>query len=479
MVAPRKKLAKIKDEINYYDHQIIGVRQMVRMTSFLLADDMGLGKSLQALTVAAVALHMKEAKRILVVVPASLKENWQDELDIFGEGYTGHVLDGTPKQREKQLAEFDKDVLIINYEQVTAHVDTLNAMKFGITIYDEAHYIKSRKSIRTKACFRLTQPRHFLLTGSPLLNQVDDLWALLHRISPRDWPNYWTFVNRYAVFGGYADKQIVGIKNEAELRERLGKVMIRREKDDCLDLPKKQIVQVKVTMLPDQKKLYDQAHDEMQMDNPNDLTTPFEIENGLTKLLRLKQICGTTATIPGHPDHSSKLDKAVEMCQEIIGNGEPVVVFTQFRKVLECMEQRLDAVGIQHVALHGDIKISDRQGVVKAWGESAKNKQPKVILCMWQVAGIGLNMTAASKCIAIDKLYVPKLNDQGYDRLHRIGQTETVQIFELLMRGTIETRIEQILKMKKGIFGAVIDPDKSDWKKRLIQAVINDEDDGT
>lgn len=474
-VPPRKSISKIKDSVSYYEHQIVGVRRMLRMRSGLLADDMGLGKSLQALTVAAVALHTKEARKILVVVPASLKGNWQDELDIYGEGYTGTILDGTPAARSKQLAAFATDVLIVNYEQVVSHLDELNAMRFDIAIYDEAHYLKSRKAKRTKACFKINAPRTFLLTGSPILNQVDDLWALLHMIAPGDWPNYWTFINRYAVFGGYADKQVVGIKNEAELRQRLQNYMIRREKSECLDLPEKQIIQVKLPLSPEQRALYDQAHDELVIQNPND-SSVMELENGLTKLLRLKQICGTTATMPGHPDHSSKLDRAIEMCEEIVRNGEPVVVFTQFREVLACMERRLDAVGIGHVALHGDVKIADRQGVVKAWGAAAAAGDPQVILCMWQVAGIGLNMTAASRCIALDKLYVPKLNDQGYDRLHRIGQKSTVQVYELLMRGTVETRIEAILKQKKGIFGAIIDPDSSDWKKKLIQAFIDGED---
>jgi SNF2 family DNA or RNA helicase len=473
-LAERKSLKKIKDSVDYYQHQAEGVRQMSRMTSFLLADEMGLGKTLQALTVTAIAFERGETNRALVVCPASLKGNWGDEIEAHTH-FTYTILDGTPNQRRQQLAEFDRDVLIVNYEQVTAHTAELVAMNFGIALYDEAQYLKSRRAKRTKAAFKLNFPRHFLLTGSPILNQIDDLWSLLHRIDPIEFPNYYTFVNRYAVFGGYMDKQIVGIKNEGELRERLARYMIRRTKDETLDLPEKQRIVTRLDMHPEQMRLYRQAVEELRIEAPG-AATPFEIENAMVKLLRLKQICGTTATIPGHGDHSAKLDRAVEMIVEMIDSGEPVVVFTQFREVLRCLAERLDAAKVGWRQLHGDIAIPDRQPVVRAWTEDAKAGKPQALICMIQVAGVGLTMTAARKVIFLDKLYAPKLNEQAEDRLHRIGQTDTVQIFELQMRNTVEQRIEAILRRKSSVFGTVVDTDNSSWKQKLLQAVFDEDD---
>ena len=473
--ATRKSLAKISDELVYYPHQIEGVRTMTQMPSFLLADEMGLGKSIQALTVAAVDFEQGKAKRILIVAPASLKGNWGDEIEEHT-SFTFTILDGDPRQRAAILQNFATDVLIVNYEQVKAHIDDLNGMGFDIVIYDEAHYLKSRTSQRTKACMKLNAERHFLLTGSPLLNQVDDLWSLLHRIAPGQFSSYWTFVNRYAVFGGYKDKQIVGVKNERELNEKLQFHMVRRIKKDVLDLPEKQHITIRLDMHDEQAKLYKQAVEEMKIDSPDGLN-PMEIENALTKFLRLKQICGTTATIPGHADHSTKLDRAVEMIEEIISNGEPVVVFTQFREVLNCLSNRLTAKGVEWATLHGDVPIPDRQPVVRRWTAAAEDGRPAALLCMIQVAGVGLTMTAASKCIFLDKLFVPKLNEQAEDRLHRIGAKQTVQIFDLQMRNTIEQRIERILKTKNTIFGAVVDTDDSSWKKRLIAAVMEEDED--
>lgn len=464
-------LSKIADTVQYYPHQIEGVREMSRMSSFLLADEMGLGKSLQALTVAAVDFEAGLAKRVIIVCPATLKWNWQAEIEEHTK-FVAMVLDGTPKKREAQLAGFDLehlDVLIVNYEQVEPHLAALNAMNFDIAIFDEAHYIKSRRAKRTKAAQALRAKRRFLLTGSPLLNQIDELWSLLYRIDPEGFPSYHRFVNRYAVFGGYKDKQVVGIKNARELNSRLSSLMIRREKAKVLDLPEKQHIRVMLELLPEQVKLYKQARDEMRIDIPSSLD-PMEIENALTKMLRLKQIIGTTATI-AEEDHSSKLDYAEELVDEVIASGEHVVVFTQFREVLACLERRLVARGLRVFTMTGDTPTNKRVEVVNEWSAS----KPAALVAMLQVASVGLNMTKASKCVFLDKLWTPKLNEQAEDRLHRIGAdgTKPIQIFELVCRGTIEARIEAILKTKRELFGAVVE--ESEWKRRLIESLADDE----
>jgi SNF2 family DNA or RNA helicase len=205
---------------------------------------------------------------------------------------------------------------------------------------------------------------------------------------------------------------------------------------------------------------------------------PMEIENALTKFLRLKQVCGTPAALEfedgtKYKDESAKLDRAEEMCEEIVTEqGEHVVVFTQFRSVQRCFAERLEKRGIKHYQLHGDIEMSERVPIVKKWGKG----EPAVIICMLQVAGVGLNMTAANKLIFLDKLFVPKLNEQAEDRIHRIGAstTQPVQIYELQMRKTIEQRVESILKTKRQLFDDVVETDS--WKKKLYAALMAEDD---
>lgn len=512
MVNGRKSLMPyLYDEIEFYNHQIEGVRQLVKWQSFILADDMGLGKTLEAITVAAVDLKREWAKNILVISPATLKGNWQDEIEKFTTlpytilgnetvpGKPGHpdkIRKLSPAKRMEQLASFDSQegpkILVANYEQIVPHLDDLNKIGFDIIVYDEAHYIKNYKSKRTKACLKLNAARHFLLTGTPMMNTVNELWPLLHRIDPQQYPRYWPFVQRYCVFGGYEGREIVAVKNERELTERLKSVMLRRMKKDVLDLPDVQIIQRKVDLSPEQRAIYDKLVDEMVVKMHGESVTleealdgtekPNEI-NALTKFLRMKQVCGTTLPFTG-VDNSAKLDLAIEDALEILDTpkGEKprkLVVFTQFRSVLEAFAERMDKAA-PHVdiwELHGGVKTHDRQPTVKAWTES---ENPSVIVCMLQVAGVGLNMTAARHAFFLDKLFVPGLNQQAIDRLNRIGadSTQAIQIYEYLCRGTVETRIEDILRVKKKLFESIVEGGGgNEFRRKLIQALMEKEDD--
>lgn len=476
--ATRKSLEPwISDEVTYYPHQIDGVRELARRRSFLLADDMGLGKSLQALTVFAIDIVRGWCETAIVVCPVTLKANWADEIDKFT-SIPYLILEGTPNERVRILEKFASmsgpRILITNYEQISAHWTALEDIKFDVAIFDEAHYMKNPKAKRTKACLALYSRRSFLLTGTPMLNHVNELWALLHRIDPGSYPKYWSFLNRYAVFGGYKDKQIIGVKNEKELTERLQGVMLRRMKKDVLDLPDIQIIERRVDLTKEQRLLYDEVVNEMRLPRPDD-AEPDDIENALTKFLRLKQICGTTQPFLGL-DISSKLDLAIEDTVQLLEEGYKVVAFTQFRDVQECYVSRLDKVAPQYDIweLHGDIKMSTRIPVVHEWSEDTK---PGVIVCMLQIAGLGLNMTASRHALFLDKLFVPGLNQQAIDRLHRIGQdtTQPVQVWEYVCRNTIENRVNQILRTKKKLFGEIVEADP-DWKRKLYRAIVEDDE---
>jgi SNF2 family DNA or RNA helicase len=453
------------------------VRELAKRPSFLLADDMGLGKSLQAMTIFAVDVFLGRAEKCIVVCPVTLKGNWSDEFDKFTR-IPHVVLQGTPLQRSKQIIAFEEmtgpRALIVNYEQVVSHVMDFNRVGFDVAIFDEAHYMKNHKSQRTKKCMQLSAKRDFLLTGTPMLNHVNELWSLLHKIDPYKYPKYWTFVNRYAVFGGYQDKQIIGVKNEKELTERLHGVMVRRLKKDVLSLPEVQIIERRVDLLPQQAKLYAEVRDDMKLARAGE-TTPDDIENALTKFLRLKQICGTTLEFTGE-DHSSKLDLAIEDDLELLARGEKIVVFTQFRSVQAAYAARLAKETGHSIPLHllnGDVKHPDRQPLVAKW---SGERGPAVICAMLQVAGVGLNLTASKQGSFLDKLFVPGLNQQAIDRLHRIGASETqpIQIREYLCRNTIESRVNQILRVKSKLFGEIVESDPG-WKKKLYDALMEDE----
>ncbi len=471
----------LKDEIEFYPHQIEGVRKLARMRSFILADDMGLGKTLQSLAVFSVDVKMGWSKTCVVVAPVSLKGNWAEEIETFT-GYAYVVLDGPPKKRNEQMEAFialdGPKILVMNYEQVGAHLKQLNSVMFDVAVFDEAHYLKNPKSQRTKNCQALFSRRTFLLTGTPMLNQANELWVLLNRIDPDAYPSYWSFVNRYCVFGGFKDKQIIGIKNEKELTDRVQRVMLRRMKKDVLDLPDVQIIVRRVDLTPKQRTVYDQVDQELKLETI-DKDDPQDIENALTKFLRLKQICGTTLPFTGE-DESGKLDLAIEDDLELLLNGHKIVVFTQFREVQAAYVQRLREAtkkwpngGVPIYQLHGDVKKELRVPLVKEWGS---NEGPAVMVAMLQVAGVGLNMTQARHGSFLDELFVPGLNQQAIDRLNRIGAstTQAIQIRKYIARNTIDSRIQSILKVKKKLFGDIIEADP-DWKRKVLKAITEDD----
>ena len=477
----------IKDEIKFYPHQIEGIRKLARMKSFLLADDMGLGKSVQSLAVFGIDVYMGYAKSAIIICPATLKGNWIEEIEKFTgfvsvELGSGFRKDGvTPRalskaERDVQIEQFasidEAKILVVNYEQVVTHLAQLQELKFDVSIFDEAHYLKNPRAKRTKACMELYTPRSFLLTGSPLLNRVDELWTILYRISPAEYPNYWSFRARYCVFGGFKNKEVVGVQNEKELTNRLQSIMVRRLKKDVLNLKEPQFIKRFVNLSPLQQKMYDEIVNELKL-TVDGIDSPMEIENALTKLLRLKQICGTTATLISK-DESYKLDLAISDAFELTDNGYKIVTFTQFRGVKNAYINRAkDAMpNVPVFELDGDIPIPARQEIVSSW---SKVKGPAIIVCMIQVAGLGLNMTQARHVQFIDKLFVPKLNQQAVDRVHRIGQdeNEAPQIFEYIARGTVEKRVEEILRTKSKLFDDVVET--SSWKKLLVEAVLRGE----
>jgi SNF2 family DNA or RNA helicase len=570
-VRPPKVPSRVKDDQEYFAHQVEGIRAMYKLGSCINTDEMGLGKTFQALTVMAIDFDQGDARKAAVVTLGGLKQNILVELKERTT-FKAEILDGTIKQRVKQLDEFfagDNEVLIMNYEQIMATdysgladlpvtleygtevytgkmtksalgrvqvdkkmkvaitqpdgtveetesdyppmalrdaakavtgakklakdcvwkladgrtadeaayhaVEHMNRLGFDVIIYDEAHEFKNPSSRTHKAVINLTaKHRNIVLTGSPIMNQVIDLWALLHKVRPDEYPNFWRFRNRYCAFGGYGGTQITETKNPEELHKRLSAVMIHRLKKDVTDLPDKLFIPVTVDLSPTQRKLYDQLEQELELTIPGD-PTPMQVENVLTRYLKLKQICGSTGTIEGYDDDSAKLDMAVVKALEVIAGGQPIVIFTQFRDVLKFMCERLAKVGMPTWEIHGHVPKNDRVGVVQTWADAAKGGDLGALVCMYQVGGVGLNMTATNTLIRLDKDWAPMVNNQAVDRVHRIGvnKTKAVTIIDMICRKTVERRVELINKKKINTHNSVVEGHDALWKRDLVLALKN------
>lgn len=474
----------LRDEVDFFPHQIEGVRLMVKRRNPIMADDMGLGKSLQAIATFAVDVKMGWGDTLLVVCPVSLKDNWAKEFrkhtripyTILGQRVNsrGKTVKTGRIERIQQIVEFalgsGPRALIVNYEQVAPHIEEINACGIHMAVFDEVHYLGNFDSQRTAACLMVKSNRKVPMTGTLIRKHVNNLWPIFRMVDKRT-PKYNTFMNRYAVYGGYNNGSVIGVKNKDELHEFLETHMIRRLKSDVLkDLPPVHKIPVFVRLTDEQQKLYDEVVNEMQLTTSFDPENPLEVENALTKMLRLKQICGSTFSFTGE-DYSNKLDDAAARVAELTENGHKVVVFTQFRDILALFAERVSKIRGGTVPvwqLHGDVSASARFDVTERWSASL---QPGVLASMIQVGAEGLNMVAARHGIFLDETYVPATNNQAIDRMHRIGQgTQPVTIWRYETIGTVEERIREICVEKNTTFDEIVNEPM--WKGQLVREVL-------
>lgn len=472
--ATRKSLEPFfKDSVEFYRYQAEGVRWLMRRQGALLADDMGLGKTIQILATFCVHVKAGRATTMIVVCPNPLKKNWSNEIRKFTR-LQHVVIPGTGAsavKRQLLFTEFKEmvgpKILIINYEQVKNFLDQINDEYFDVAVWDEAHMLKDPTSQRAGWNRQIYSRYSFMLTGSPMPNNVGELWTMLDRINPGEWGSYLQFVNMYAV---KKKKDIIGTKNKTRLRKRLAAVMLRRRKENVLDLPDVHYIPRVVGLTPKQFKLYDRALNDLMIEMEN--APDQEIANDAVKFARLLQICGTTFCVDPDTDSSEKLDLAVADAAELVAEGHHIVVFTRWRPVQEAFVNRLRAVLKPKVnafgetvpaapirVINGDVDSDDRvdrHGTVTALGrESIKTEWeqdiPGVLCCTYQAAGVGLNMTKARHGLMLDKLYTPGLNKQAVDRMHRIGadRSQPVQVLEYYVADTVEHRVHTILEIKK------------------------------
>ena len=493
----------IRNDIEFMAHQSDAIRQHITMESWLNGDEPGMGKSLIGLACDGIARQQRINNdptlklKTLVVCPSTLRLNWAREIEKMT-NLRPVVLTGGPAKREVILDEFGHedtgDILIVNYEILSKHVGDIKDMPVHWVsgIFDECHYIKSPKSQRTKASFRVrdAMPRVFMMTGTPIMNRVTELWPVLHMIDPEVWRNAFQFQRRYAKMGGYEGKVVVGAKNKRELNDRLQPIMVRRRKADVLDLPPKIRIQIPVEMSPLQRKLYKEAKNELRLTVPGSTSDPMVMESALVAAGRLKQIATTPFAVQydgkdsPFKDESNKLDLIVAKSIETIENGDRPIIFTEYRGAVEALVRRFahKKIGLQAFQLHGGITADKRVPLVEEWGSAS----PTPLIAITKVAGQGLNMAQFSKtAIFATRNWTPSWNEQAENRIHRVGSgmTDSVNIINPVVIDTIEERVENVLIEKQQLTNEIVDgqladeaiaPGGADLKRKLYELLMEE-----
>jgi len=421
----------------------------------ILADDMGLGKTVQTLALIAHARPSTSAP-FLVVAPTSVVSTWATEARTFTPGLRVRTITESHARRRASLTDIaaDADIVVTTYTLVRLEADAYAALPWAGLVVDEAQMVKNHQSKTHQAVRRLAQPFTLAVTGTPLENNLMELWALLSLTAPGLYPHP----------GRFAEQVARPIQNAgdvdalARLRSRVRPFMLRRTKEVvAADLPAKQEQVLEVTLGPRHRKIYD-THLQRERQQILGLVEDdvdkhrLAIFRSLTRLRRLSLdaslIDDAYAGVA-----SAKIDVLVEHLREVAAEGHRALVFSQFTGFLERVHTRLDAEGIAYSYLDG--RTRDRPRVIEAF----KTGDDPAFLISLKAGGVGLTLTEADYCFLLDPWWNPAVESQAVDRTHRIGQRRRVMVYRLVATDTIEEKVMELKARKAELFASVVDGD--------------------
>ncbi|MFQ5424271.1 MAG: DEAD/DEAH box helicase [Phycisphaerae bacterium] len=429
-----------------------------------LADDMGLGKTIQVLALLLCdwdAIRTPQPKPSLLVVPASLLANWRSEAKRFSPSLKLTFLHPaeTDRQTLDRIAESprqrlrDTDLAITTYSMLTRQ-DWLTQLDWRLVILDEAQAIKNPSTRQSRAAKKLSAQARIVLTGTPVENRLGDLWSLFDFLNPG-------LLGSAGVFKSFVKSLQTRQQDRfAPLRRLVGPYILRRLKTDrsvIADLPDKIETTRYCNLTKKQIGLYEQTVRTMR--------SALESVDGMARrglvlqtLMRLKQVCNHPSQLSGDGDYSpsdsGKFLRLGEICEELAQRQEKVLIFTQFREIIDPLADHLAAVfGRAGLALHGGTSVKKRKTVVQRFQD---DDGPPFFILSLKAGGTGLNLTAASHVIHFDRWWNPAVENQATDRAFRIGQKRNVLVHKFVTSGTIEERIDEMIAEKRQMADEVL-----------------------
>lgn len=432
-------------------HQEEGIAFLLERKCGLLAFEQGLGKTLVAIKAFKRVRSKGDAEALLVICPNSLKRNWVSELERFEPGLDVQIIEGHARNRRRALATVKKTVIIMSYETARgemAGVLALLGRRRTVLVLDESHAVKNRFSLTSTAAHHFA-PRcdyRWLLSGTPVTNTAADLYAQVGIIAGGKKPlgSFESFM------ASHSDKD--GIET---LRAKVAPFLLRRTKDNCLDLPEKIFVDTKVELPPWQRKLYNSMRDELVCEIETMSGKEFRAyaATALAKLLRLSQIASNPGLIlPTEPRVPAKFTEMDYLLEEIARGGkEKIIIWSYYVATLEALMKRYDGLGC--VAIYGNTPVPNRQDIAKRF-----QTDPAIRLLIGNpaAAGSGFTLTAARYAIYETVSWRYDFYAQSQDRIHRIGQDRPVTYVRLIAADTIEEVICVALERKSTLARALL-----------------------
>ncbi|MHA1729767.1 MAG: DEAD/DEAH box helicase [Promethearchaeota archaeon] len=449
-----------------------------------LADDMGLGKTIQTISY---FLEKSENKpkyglNSLVICPTSVMGNWKKEFINFAPALEiGFYYGGSRPSNLKDLITLlgKKDVILTSYGILRRDIKLLSLINWDIVTLDESQNIKNHKTKQAQAAYKLNADTKICLTGTPIENRISEIWSMFHFLNPFLLKRRKNFLKKYRIpIERFGDPNV-----GEQLRKIIMPFLLRRLKSDkkiIKDLPDKQEIKLYIDLTEHQKRLYTKIVEE----GLKKIEAIREIESKksefkrkgaiLNTIMKLKQVCNHPAqalheeievnmleSLENFILKSGKLQRLIEMLEEIIYSGDKILIFSQFTALLKILEKIIsEKLNIDPLFLHGGVPQKKREEIINQFQDDMHNTSPIFLLSL-KAGGTGLNLTAASIVLHFDRWWNPAVENQATDRAYRIGQKKNVMVYKMISIGTIEEKIDEMIEQKKEIAELLISSSSS------------------
>lgn len=459
-----------------FPYQVEGVAFLASRGRALLADDMGLGKTLQAIAAGAWLADHAGVQKILVICPASLKQQWAREIAKF----TGRSVQVVQGVAENRGVHYRADALffIVNYELVLRDLSVISeTLKPDLLILDEAQRIKNWRT-KIASTIKLIPSRYvFVLSGTPLENRLEDLYSLLQVVDARVLGPLWRCLLDFHVTDERG--KVIGYRNLSELRRRISSVMLRRNRSLVKDqLPDRTEVTLDIAMTQKQRELHDSglsAASTLATIAKRRPLTPSEQNRMMAALQQARMACNAAGLVDKETFGSPKLDELARLLDDLcLMSNCKVVVFSQWKAMTEMIATVVNGMGLGCVHLHGGVPTHKRSDLMDKF---AGDDSVQVFIST-DAGGVGLNLQTATVLINMDMPWNPAVLDQRIARIHRLGQKHKVQIFLLLAEDSYEQRVAGLVKGKRDLFDNVVDPEAAEdvvgISKKMLETLVDD-----
>ncbi|MCC5904984.1 MAG: DEAD/DEAH box helicase [Balneolaceae bacterium] len=461
-----KMLATIKENVSpdysllkteLFSYQKEGVEFATFRKGAIIADEMGLGKTIQAIATAVLKKEIFDFKKTLVICPASLKEQWKEEVEKFSHE-EAIVVEGTPDEREEIYRTTEAYFIIINYETVLRDLHELNRMDADFIILDEAQRIKNFTTVTANTIKSLNRKHALVITGTPIENRLIDLYSIVQFIDPYYLAPLWEFSYQHCFFDTGTRDKITGYYNLQDLQERLKPILIRRERRDVIkELPNVSEITIPVGMHSDQQMYHAGFASGIAKILRKKYITPYEQQRLMLLLNNMRMVCDCTYLIDKETYHSPKLQELKYILLEkldLLNTDKKIIIFSEWVTMLHLIGKMLNETGIGFARLTGQVAVKNRGKLIKKFETDPDCK----VFLSTEAGGSGLNLQVADTVINFELPWNPAKKNQRIGRINRLGQKKkNLTVINLITKASIETKIAAGLNLKQNLFEGVLD----------------------